>query len=56
MKTFSLELGKQLCKEYIEERMKQMTESEKICTKSLLERKYNMTFEIINQQYIKKVK
>lgn len=54
MKTFSLELGKQLCKEYIEERMKQMTESEKICTKSLLERKYNMTFEIINYQYIKK--
>ena len=43
-------------KEYIEERMKQMTESEKICTKSLLERKYNMTFEIINYQYIKKVK
>ena len=43
-----------MCKEYIEERMKQMTESEKICTKSLLERKYNMTFEIINHQYIKK--
>ena len=56
MKTFSLELGKQLCKEYIEGRMKQMTESEKISSKSLLERKYNMTFEIINQQYIKKVK
>ena len=54
MKTFSLELGKQLCKEYIEGRMKQMTESEKISSKSLLERKYNMTFEIINQQYIKK--
>ena len=31
-----------------------MTESEKISSKSLLERKYNMTFEIINQQYIKK--
>ena len=36
--------------------MKQMTESEKICTKSLLERKYNMTFEMINYQYIKKKK
>ena len=43
-----------MCKEYIEERMKQMTESEKISSKSLLERKYNMTFEIINYQYIKK--